>query len=101
ALIGRGSNTAPTATMRRGAERIASMFQARWVIMGHTHEPVNTPVSPSARYVNLGSWGQDDPPDEQNGTHESSRTFMVISEGEGALMRWDDTAGPVPFAPLT
>jgi UDP-2,3-diacylglucosamine pyrophosphatase LpxH len=101
ALIGRGSNTAPMATMRRGAERIAALFQARWVIMGHTHEPVFTPVSPQASYVNLGSWGQDDPPDEQTGSHQSSRTFMVIARGaadyEGTLMHWDDERGPVPF----
>ncbi len=98
AVIGRGINTAPTATMRRGAERIAALFQARWVVMGHTHEPVCTPVSATASYVNLGSWGQDDPPDEQASGHESSRTFMVIREGEGALLRWDDARGPLPFA---
>ncbi|HEX5661580.1 MAG TPA: hypothetical protein VFX59_30530 [Polyangiales bacterium] len=97
ALIGRGTNTNPAAVMRSGAERIAALFHARWVIMGHTHDPMLVPVSPDSSYVNLGSWGQDDPPDEQTGTHESSRTFMVIREGEGALMRWDDTAGPVPF----
>jgi predicted phosphodiesterase len=85
--------------MRNGAERIAPLFKARWVIMGHTHEPVLTPVSSDASYVNLGSWGQDDPPDEQSAGDDSSRTFMVIEgdSGNGAFMRWDDTRGPVPF----
>jgi UDP-2,3-diacylglucosamine pyrophosphatase LpxH len=101
ALIGHHKNTAPTATMRRGAERIAALFQARWVVMGHTHEPVLTSVSPSAKYVNLGSWGQDDPPDEQSETHQTSRTFLVIASEQGgayrgALLRWDDTLGPMP-----
>jgi UDP-2,3-diacylglucosamine pyrophosphatase LpxH len=102
AVIGRGSNTSPKAEMRRGAERIASMFQARWVVMGHTHEPVLTKIASDASYVNLGSWGQDDPPEEQSAAHASSSTFLVVRASNGGaysgeLLQWDPKRGPVPM----
>lgn len=101
ALVGRGSNTSPKAQMRLGAERIAAMFEARWVVMGHTHEPVMTKLPSDARYVNLGSWGQDDPPEEQSAAHKSSTTFLVLRGHTGTytgeLLHWDDVRGPVPF----
>jgi hypothetical protein len=100
AIVGRGINTGPQAAMQRGAERIAPLFQARWVVMGHTHRPVVTRVSPVASYVNLGSWGQDDPPDERSHAHASSCTYMLIRREAGAfraeLLRWDPERGALP-----
>jgi hypothetical protein len=99
ACIGRGSNIGPQASMQRGAERISAMFRARWVVMGHTHRPVVTQVTSSASYVNLGCWGQDDPPDERIASHASPCTFFVIrrkaGEYVGELLRWELGQGPV------
>ncbi|MEY4512989.1 MAG: hypothetical protein RLZZ450_5111, partial [Pseudomonadota bacterium] len=99
ALIGSGSNTPPKASMQRGAERIAGLFRARWVVMGHTHEPLISLVAADSRYVNLGSWGTDDPPEEQLAVHASSCTFLELRAREGeyvaALLHWDLERGPV------
>lgn len=92
ACVGSGSNTVPSARMQQGAAHIAKLFRARWVVMGHTHAPVFTEVAEGASYVNLGSWGQDDPPDERTQGHESSRTFLVIRHRDGdyhaELLHW-------------
>jgi UDP-2,3-diacylglucosamine pyrophosphatase LpxH len=100
ACIGSGTNQSPQATMQRSAARIASLFSARWVVMGHTHEPVVTPVSDSASYVNLGSWGEDDPPDERSHAQTSSGTFLLVRRADddfhAELMRWDAEHGPLP-----
>ncbi|MDB4976326.1 MAG: hypothetical protein JWN48_4667 [Myxococcaceae bacterium] len=100
ALVGQHKNTSPKAEMKRGAERIASMFDARWVVMGHTHEPVLTKIASDASYVNLGSWGQDDPPEEQSAAHASSSTFLVLrgrdGKYSGELLKWDPRRGPMP-----
>jgi hypothetical protein len=100
ALIGSGTNQSPQATMQRSAARIAALFSARWVVMGHTHEPVVTPVSDSASYVNLGSWGEDDPPDERAHAQASPGTFLLLRKAgddfQAELMRWDAEQGPLP-----
>ncbi len=94
ACVGSGTNTVPSARMQHGAAHIAPLFHARWVVMGHTHAPVFTEVAQGASYVNLGSWGQDDPPDERTEGHKSSCTFLVIQHHEGdyraELLRWDE-----------
>jgi UDP-2,3-diacylglucosamine pyrophosphatase LpxH len=98
AAVGRGKNTSPTARMRAAAGRIAELFKARWVVMGHTHEPVFVPLSTSSHYVNLGSWGKDDPPDEHSGEHPSSCTFLVIRAGQGdyhaEFLHWNQDGFP-------
>jgi UDP-2,3-diacylglucosamine pyrophosphatase LpxH len=98
AIVGRGKNTAPTARMRQSAGRIAELFKARWVVMGHTHEPTFDPVSPSSHYVNLGSWGNDDPPEEHAGAHPSPCTFLVIRARQGdyyaEFLRWNQGGFP-------
>jgi hypothetical protein len=100
ACVGSGSNTLPSGRMQDGATPIARLFGARWVVMGHTHEPVLTTLRDGATYVNLGSWGQDDPPDERTGLHESSCTFLVVQQREGdyhaELMRWHGEPGVPP-----
>ncbi len=92
AYVGRGSNTSPSACMEHGASQIARLFRARWVVMGHTHAPVFTEVGEGASYVNLGSWGQDDPPDERTARHTSSCTYLVLrheaSDYRAELLHW-------------
>jgi UDP-2,3-diacylglucosamine pyrophosphatase LpxH len=103
ACVGSGSNQSPQATMRRGAAHIAALFAARWVVMGHTHEPVLEPLSPAANYVNLGSWGEDDPPDERTALRTNIGTFLVLRHIEGEyraeFLRWDADKSPVPVQP--
>lgn len=93
ACVGSGTNTVPSARMQEGAAHIASLFRARWVVMGHTHAPLLEPLANGSTYVNLGSWGQDDPPDERTQGHESSRTYLVIRYEAGdyraELLHWD------------
>lgn len=103
-LLGSGKNTAPTERMQRSAAKIAALFGTRYVVMGHTHEPAFKEVAPGVRYVNLGSWGEDDPPDER-GTHDQSPcSFLVLrfqdDDYQAQFLRWDALRGPVPF-PLT
>ena len=99
ACVGSGTNTVPSARMQLGAGQIAKLFRARWVVMGHTHTPVFTEVAEGASYVNLGSWGQDDPPDERTQGHESSCTYLVIRHDEGdfraELRHWQKPARAV------
>jgi len=99
--VGSGTNTVPTARMQSGAAHIAKLFRARWVIMGHTHDPEVTEVAEGSRYVNLGSWGEDDPPDERTAVHKSSCTYLVIrhqdGEYQGELLHWDTTRGAEPY----
>jgi UDP-2,3-diacylglucosamine pyrophosphatase LpxH len=101
AFVGSGSNQSPQASMRRGAAHIAALFAARWVVMGHTHEPVLEPLSPAASYVNLGSWGEDDPPDERKELRTNVfGTFLVLRHVEGdyraEFLRWEADQRPVP-----
>ncbi|MFT3924909.1 MAG: metallophosphoesterase [Myxococcales bacterium] len=101
-LLGGGKNTSPTERMRRSAAKIAALFGTRYVVMGHTHEPVFDEVAPDVRYVNLGSWGEDDPPEER-GAHDvpSPCSFMQLRYQHGdyqcQFLRWDSRRGPVPF----
>jgi predicted phosphodiesterase len=99
AIVGSGHNTSPQATMLNNAADIAALFRARWVVMGHTHEPILQPVSDSASYVNLGSWGEDDPPDERTSRRADAGTFLVLRRQADAflaeLMRWDERHGPL------
>jgi UDP-2,3-diacylglucosamine pyrophosphatase LpxH len=98
ALIGSGKNRSPQATMLHNAKQIAQLFSARWVVMGHTHEPTIQAVSDSASYVNLGSWGEDDPPDERTAQRDGLGTFLVLCKRTddffAELLRWDEKHGP-------
>jgi UDP-2,3-diacylglucosamine pyrophosphatase LpxH len=99
AFIGSGDNVSPQATMLHNAAHIAQLFSARWVVMGHTHQPTMQAVSASANYVNLGSWGEDDPPDERTAHGNPLGTFLVLRKRAddflAELMRWDERLGPM------
>ncbi|MEY4582095.1 MAG: hypothetical protein RL701_6798, partial [Pseudomonadota bacterium] len=101
AVIGSGSNRSPHDTMLRNAAQIAALFSARWVVMGHTHQPTLQSVSQAASYVNLGNWGEDDPPDERASRANIAGTFLLIRKGaddfHAQLMRWDGLRGPLPI----
>jgi UDP-2,3-diacylglucosamine pyrophosphatase LpxH len=103
ACIGRGTNSSPSNVMREAADHIAGLMGTPWVVMGHVHEPVCIATPSGATYVNLGSWGHDDPPDEPASAHHSACTFLTLRrEGQGfvgELCAWDMERGAVAFAP--
>lgn len=86
------------------AGRLAKLFPAAFVVMGHTHIPVKVAVNQGqlegqATYINLGSWAEEEEatvPDAQ-----AARTHLVIHPCEsGAVaefLKWDSTAGPRAF----
>jgi UDP-2,3-diacylglucosamine pyrophosphatase LpxH len=82
------------------ASQLARLFPAAFVVMGHTHTPVNAPAGP-ATYINLGSWAEDeDGPDavadEDRGAPRATRTHLVIHSqdagAEASLFTWDGTS---------
>jgi hypothetical protein len=78
ACIGIDRGIVPTRRMQASAVRIAELFGARWVVMGHTHEPVDSPLPSGARYVNLGHWGEDDVPEERDQHRTTTCTYLHV-----------------------
>jgi len=91
----------PGEAMVDKAGRLARLFSAAYVVMGHTHVPMQVPVADGeATYVNLGSWSEDEPI-EGEPMPRAARTHLVVQvEGERAvaeLRSWDSVEGPRVF----
>jgi UDP-2,3-diacylglucosamine pyrophosphatase LpxH len=86
-------------SLREGAARVASLFPAAFVVMGHTHLP-EVHTSGAHTYVNLGAWAEEDSPDGSPPHSPASRTHLVLEDRDGAtvasLLTWDVT-GPRRF----
>ncbi|HKU41263.1 MAG TPA: hypothetical protein VJR89_24035 [Polyangiales bacterium] len=85
----------PHAALKLGAKRLAELLPARYVVMGHTHQPSMEPLTPATTYVNLGNWS-DDLLDE--GVATAPCTHLVIRHGESGraearLCGWDGQLG--------
>jgi hypothetical protein len=93
------SDLDPTPAMRAAARRIAEILPTRYVVMGHTHEPILMTVSEGATYVNLGNWGSDSPDEDDAVT----RTHLVMrwfgDELRTEFLRWVPDCGPEPIGP--
>jgi UDP-2,3-diacylglucosamine pyrophosphatase LpxH len=102
----------PAATMVLRAEQLARIFPAAFVVMGHTHVPVEQALG-NATYINLGSWAEDEPlesPDETGGQAlvllapaPAARTHLVIHVNDGnaeaRFYTWDAASeSPMPIA---
>jgi UDP-2,3-diacylglucosamine pyrophosphatase LpxH len=92
--------------LRRGAERIAALMPAKFIVMGHTHQPRVQPIQAGgthAVYVNLGNWGVDDI-DVDERPYDAPRTHLVIRHLDGApraeFCRWNSKTG-VECTPLS
>ncbi|MET0341778.1 MAG: metallophosphoesterase [Polyangiales bacterium] len=101
AVVGMDRQILPTRRMQESADDIAGMFGARWVVMGHTHQPGVHALEGERRYVNLGHWGEDDLPEERGGEASPCSYLHLrrVAEGDyrGDLMRWDRRLGPLPM----
>jgi UDP-2,3-diacylglucosamine pyrophosphatase LpxH len=92
---GRGSvNPAKQLTDR--AARIATLFRAPYVVMGHTHIPMSASVGDATTYINVGSWSEEDDP---TSSYRAARTHLVIHErddggAEALFYEWHPDDGP-------
>lgn len=84
--------------LRKGAARVAELLPVRFVIMGHTHDPVMEPISNGATYINLGGWAVDDLDAGNAPVTPAPCTHVVIREVDGTpqaeLRRWSADHGP-------
>jgi UDP-2,3-diacylglucosamine pyrophosphatase LpxH len=65
------------------AGRLVKLFPAAFVVMGHTHTPMELPVAEGqATYVNVGSWSESEPAGDEEHTYRAARTHLVIHPGE-------------------
>ncbi|MDH5672207.1 MAG: metallophosphoesterase [Myxococcales bacterium] len=95
-----------TQALRAGAEAVAKVLPARFIVMGHTHVPVMESVAEESVYINLGAWAVDDL--EEFEVAPAPCTYLVIRQQQAGpvaeLRRWDAEQGPVllqtTFAPL-
>jgi UDP-2,3-diacylglucosamine pyrophosphatase LpxH len=95
----------PAEDLIERASKLAKLFPAAFVVMGHTHTPVKVPVNEgTSTYSNLGSWAEEEEPAGSASFYEAARTHLVIhpaaSPGSGVVaefLKWDSTAGPRQF----
>jgi UDP-2,3-diacylglucosamine pyrophosphatase LpxH len=96
----------PSGELRERAARIARLFPAAFVVMGHTHLPeVRTASGTPSTYVNLGAWANGDGVDGGE-AGLGSRTHLVLSEETDGrsiaeLRVWDSELGPRQFISLS
>lgn len=87
-----------TDALRRSAAQIARLFPARFVVMGHTHEPVRERVAADTTYFNVGAWAVDELELPEGAPIAAHRTHLVIRHVDGVacaeLVRWDSVRGP-------
>lgn len=85
------------------AGRLVKLFPAAFVVMGHTHTPLEVKVEGGATtYINVGAWSEEEPEQGETGGYRAPRTHLVIEHAESGpvaeLRAWDSTAGPRRFA---
>ncbi len=88
----------PAAQLQSRATQLAKLFPAAFVVMGHTHVPLQAPAG-DATYINLGSWAEDEDDPETMQTYRAARTHLVIhvgDEGPEAQLRAWAPDGPRP-----
>lgn len=95
-----GRQVDPAEILLDRAGRLAKLFPAAFVVMGHTHVPAKVPVNEGAStYINLGAWAEAD--DAADGAYRAPRTHLVIEldagRPRGELLAWDSTLGPRRF----
>jgi UDP-2,3-diacylglucosamine pyrophosphatase LpxH len=94
------------ATLVDRAGRLATLFPAAFVVMGHTHSPVMVPVAQgTSTYVNVGSWHEAEDEANKPASFRAARTHLVIHPAKagqadtgpvGEFLTWAP-AGPTKF----
>ncbi len=86
----------PAEQMAERASQLARLLPAAFVVMGHTHTPIEKPVADgAATYINLGAWAEEQP---EEGS--ATRTHLVITLLDGkpvAELRTWAAEGPRKF----
>jgi len=101
-VLSRRRQLDPAEEMAARADRLARLLPAAFVVMGHTHIPVQQPVSADsdATYINLGSWAEEEELTDGKRAYRAARTHLVIELHDGApraeLRAWD-AEGPRKF----
>jgi hypothetical protein len=84
----------PSAVLRERSARVAKLFPAAFVVMGHTHLPEMTATAGVTTYVNLGAWAEEETPDGKPSALPATRTHLVLARaGDGVqaeLRVWED-----------
>jgi UDP-2,3-diacylglucosamine pyrophosphatase LpxH len=65
--------------LQEAARRVAQVFDVKYIVMGHSHRPVDRPVGNGARYFNLGSW---------TGHPGDGFPHVVVAAGQAELRKW-------------
>ena len=55
-LLGGKRRTDAHPMLLQAARRVAEIFDVKYIVMGHSHRPVEQPVGNGVRYFNLGAW---------------------------------------------
>ena len=89
ALLGGKRRTDAHPMLLQAARRVAQVFDVRYIVMGHSHRPVEQAVGNGARYFNLGAWTK------------GSEGFphVCVENGVAQLRRWRLPAKPVSQMP--
>ena len=87
------------------ASQLAKLFPAAFVVMGHTHTPVQVPAG-TTTYINVGSWAEDDAAEApESHSPRAPRTHLVIhmreARPEARLFTWESGMGPRRYGPVT
>jgi UDP-2,3-diacylglucosamine pyrophosphatase LpxH len=72
----------------QAARRVAQVFDVKYVVMGHSHRPVDEMVGNGARYFNLGSW---------TGRSVDGFPHVGVSGERAALRRWTTRPEQLPL----
>jgi UDP-2,3-diacylglucosamine pyrophosphatase LpxH len=74
----RARSIEPSAQLREQSARVATLFPAAFVVMGHTHLPEMTPAAQTT-YVNLGAWAEEETPEGMPTALPATRTHLVLA----------------------
>jgi hypothetical protein len=80
ALLGAQRRTDVHPKLHAAAERVARVFDVRYIVMGHSHRAAEESLGSGARYYNLGSWTP--------GRSTDGFPHVVVTGGSAELRRW-------------
>jgi UDP-2,3-diacylglucosamine pyrophosphatase LpxH len=79
ALLAEKRKTDAHPLLREAARRVAAIFDVKYIVMGHSHRPVDESAGNGAHYFNLGSW---------TGLPREGFPYVQIDGGSARLQRW-------------